>query len=59
MAKKEKIKKLNKPRYVTDEWGHDDAAIVRKVNELVEIVNHLQKENDDLKAMIQGGRKWR
>lgn len=54
MAKKEKIKKLNKPRYVTDEWGHDDAAIVRKVNELIDIVNYQQGIIKDFEMALRG-----
>lgn len=41
MAKK-KIHRLNKEYYVTDEYGHNDAVLVQKVNELIGIVNHQQ-----------------
>lgn len=55
MAKK-KITRLNKEFYVTDEYGHNDKQIVLKVNELVEAVNHLKRENEELKIMLNGQR---
>lgn len=39
---KKKIKRLNKEFYVTDEYGHTDAVLVRKINELISIINHQQ-----------------
>lgn len=54
MAKKEKIKKLNKPKYVMDEWGHDDSALVRKINELVEVVNYQQGIIKDFEMALKG-----
>lgn len=41
MAKK-KIKRLNKPFYVADEYGHNDSMLVKKVNELIGVVNYQQ-----------------
>lgn len=41
MAKK-KIKRLSKEFYVTDEYGHTDAVIVRKINELISVINYQQ-----------------
>lgn len=41
MAKK-KIKRLSKEFYVTDEYGHTDAVMVRKINELISIINYQQ-----------------
>lgn len=54
MAKKEKIHKLNKPRYVMDEWGHDDSALVRKINELIDIVNYQQGIIKDFEMALKG-----
>lgn len=42
MAKK-KIHRLHKEFYVTDEYGHNDAILVQKVNELIGVVNHQQE----------------
>lgn len=55
MAKK-KIHRLNKEFYVTDEYGHNDKVVVQKVNELVEVVNQLKRENEELKIMLTGQR---
>ena len=41
MAKK-KIHRVNKEFYVADEYGHTDAVMVRKVNELISIINYQQ-----------------
>ena len=41
MAKK-KIKRLSKEFYVTDEYGHTDAVMVRKINEPISIINYQQ-----------------
>lgn len=59
MAKKEKIKKLNKPRYVMDEWGHDDSSLVRKINELIDIVNYQQGIIKDFEMALRGKRERR
>lgn len=60
MAKK-KIHRLNKEFYVADEYGHNDAVLVQKVNELIGIVNHQQDVIRSFELMmrdieIQGGK---
>ena len=41
MSKKQ-ISKLRKPYYMTDEYGHTDAMLVKKINTLIDIVNEQQ-----------------
>ena len=52
MAKK-KIKRLNKDYYVTDEYGHTDAMLVKKVNELISVVNYQQKIIRELETLLK------
>ena len=53
MAKKKKIKRLNKEWYVCDEYGHTDKMLVIKVNELIGIVNHQQEVIHDLELLLK------
>ena len=57
MARKEKINKLNKHHYVVDDWGNNDAALVRKVNELIDIVNYQQAIIKDFEMALRGKRQ--
>ena len=59
MAKKDKINKLNKHHYVVDDWGNNDAAIVRKVNELIDVVNYQQGIIKDFEMALKGKRERR
>ena len=52
MAKK-KIHRLNKEYYVTDEYGHNDSIIVKKVNELIGIVNYQQEVIKSLELLLR------
>ena len=52
MAKR-KIKRLNKEYYVTDEYGHDDSVMVKKVNELITVINHQQEIINSFELMIR------
>lgn len=58
---KKKIHRLNKPYYVEDEWGHNDSILVKKVNELIGIVNHQQEIINSFEAMMKnsGGKGGR
>ena len=56
MAKK-KIYRLNKEFYVADEYGHTDAVLVQKVNELIRIVNHQQEVIRSFELMMQDMRR--
>lgn len=56
MAKK-KISRLNKPYYVEDEYGHNDSMLVRKVNELIDIVNHQQDVINSFELLMRDRRK--
>lgn len=47
MAKKKKIKRLNKEWYVCDEYGHTDKMLVIKVNELAD--EKVRKEAERIK----------
>lgn len=58
MAKK-KIHRLNKEYYVTDEYGHNDAVLVQKVNELIGIVNHQQDVIRSFELMMRDMRNTR
>lgn len=55
MAKK-RIKRLNKEFYVTDEYGHNDAALVRKINELIGIINHQQEVIHSLEILLKNAK---
>lgn len=52
MAKK-KIHRLNKEFYVTDEYGHNDSVLVKKVNELIGIVNYQQEVIKSLELLLR------
>lgn len=52
MAKK-KIKRLSKEFYVTDEYGHTDAVMVRKINELISVINHQQEVIQSFELMMK------
>ena len=54
MAKK-KIKRLSKEFYVTDEYGHTDAVMVRKINELISIINHQQDVINSFELLMKKG----
>ena len=56
MAKK-KVKRLNKEFYVTDEYGHTDAVLVRKINELIGIINHQQEVIQSFELMMKNWRR--
>lgn len=57
MAKK-KIHRLNKEFYVIDEYGHSDAVLVQKVNELIGVVNHQQEVIRSFELLMRdGGRR--
>ena len=53
MAKKKAVEKLNKPYYVMDEYGHNDAMLVRKINELINIVNRQEQIIRDFEIMMK------
>lgn len=50
---KKKINRLNKPYYVSDEYGHTDKVLVQKVNELIGIINHQQDIINDFERMMR------
>lgn len=52
MAKK-KIHRLNKEYYVTDEYGHNDSVLVKKVNELIGIVNSQQEVIKSMELLLR------
>ena len=52
MAKK-KIHRLNKEYYVADEWGHNDSVLVKKVNELIGIVNSQQETIKSMELLLR------
>ena len=56
MAKKKLVEKLNKPYYVMDEYGHNDAMLVRKINELINIVNRQEAVIRDFEIMMKNRR---
>lgn len=56
MPKKKEIAKLNKPYYVSDEYGHTDAMLVQKVNALIGVVNYQQKIIRDFEIMMKNNR---
>lgn len=53
MSKHKEIDGLNKPYYVMDEYGHNDAMLVRKVNELVRVVNQQQRIIRDFENILK------
>ena len=56
LAKKHKIHRLNKPWYVADEYGHTDEILVKKVNELIGIINHQQDIIHQMEMIIKNRR---
>lgn len=56
MSKKKKIDGLNKPYYVMDEYGHNDAMLVKKVNELIRIVNQQEAIIRDFEIMMKNSK---
>lgn len=58
MAKK-KIRRLNKPWYVEDEYGRDDSVLVNKVNELIGIVNYQQEIIKSMEILLKESGKRR
>ena len=59
MAKK-KIRRLNKPWYVEDEYGRGDSVLVNKVNELIGIVNYQQEVIKSMEILLkESGKKRR
>ena len=59
MAKK-KIHRLNKEYYVTDEYGYNDSVLVKKVNELIGVVNSQQETIKSMELLLRDtGRKRR
>lgn len=54
---KKKIRKLNKPYYVADDWGHTDARLVEKINELIDIINYQQGIIKDFEMALKGKRR--
>lgn len=50
---RKKIKRLNKEYYVTDEYGHTDAVMVKKVNELITVINHQQEIINSFELMMR------
>lgn len=53
LPKKNKIHRLNKEWYVSDEYGHTDKILVQKVNELIGIINHQQEVINDFERMMR------
>lgn len=56
MSKKKKIDGLHKPYYVMDEYGHNDAMLVKKVNELIRVVNRQEQIIRDFEIMMKNSR---
>ena len=52
MAKK-KIHRLNKEYYVTDKYGHNDSVLVKKVNELIGVVNSQQETIKSMELLLR------
>lgn len=50
---KRKVKRLNKDFYVTDEYGHSDEVVVRKINELIGIINAQQKTIESMELLLR------
>lgn len=53
---KKKINRLNKPYYVSDEYGHSDKILVQKVNELIGVVNRQQEIINDFERIMKNRR---
>lgn len=53
MSKKKQIDGLHKPYYVMDEYGNNDAMLVKKVNELIRIVNKQDAIIRDFEIMMK------
>lgn len=56
---KKKIRRLNKPWYVEDEYGRDDSVLVNKVNELIGIVNYQQEVIKSMEILLKESGKRR
>lgn len=56
MSKKKQIDGLHKPYYVMDEYGHNDAMLVKKVNELIRVVNRQEAIIRDFEIMMKNNR---
>lgn len=56
---KKKIRRLNKPWYVEDEYGRDDSVLVNKVNELIGIVNYQQEVIKSMEVLLKESGKRR
>lgn len=56
MSKKKLIDGLHKPYYVMDEYGHNDAMLVNKVNELIRIVNRQEAIIRDFEIMMKNSK---
>lgn len=54
---KKKINRLNKPYYVSDEYGHSDKILVQKVNELIGVVNRQQEIINDFERIMKNRRQ--
>lgn len=54
---KDKIRRLNKEFYVTDEYGHTDAMLVRKINELISVVNHQREIIESFELMMKNEKR--
>ena len=50
---KKKITRLHKEFYVADEYGHTDMMLVKKVNELISVVNYQQKIIRELETLLK------
>lgn len=50
---KKKIHRLNKEFYVEDEYGRNDSILVKKVNELIGIVNSQQETIKSLELLLK------
>lgn len=53
MSKKKQINRLNKQYYVSDEYGHTDEMVVKKINELIGIVNQQQEVINDFAYIMR------
>ena len=50
---KKKVTRLHKEFYVEDEYGHTDIMLVKKVNELISVVNYQQKIIRELETLLK------
>lgn len=53
---KKRVTRLNKPYYVSDEYGHTDKILVQKVNELIGVINRQQEIINDFERMMKNRR---